>query len=425
MQMSALRVRKESIGSTVFKNEAKLSIEYIPEFLPYRNVIVSQLLKWFKRMVVHPGKSCLRVLLHGYSGNGRTAVALKFGQLIEQEAVSKLRLNLKYVYINCIENPTLSQVLSRIAEIIDLQVTQRGNSINEMIQLIRKVLQERNMFVIICLDDADSFFSENTSTLNYLMKEGKGALNEDWRFSFVFVTRPDLVWSLPDGSFFKRYGLKIKFQPYTQNQLRKILEKRAEEAFRRGCISEEIIQMIAGLYQRSADVREALDLLWKAGQVADGEGSPGVSRKHVRLAFENLKPKLSFGMYLDLDPIKKIILFAILRVFERAAQDGVIKQQIWDEYKEICSEYDIEPKKMGGTLIELWIIELMTGFIKSEKGSSAEGVNELEELVHLTLSVEKLRRIVRFHLENERDWEKMESYFLPREVVSGNLGGSN
>ncbi|WP_243637857.1 Cdc6/Cdc18 family protein [Natrarchaeobius oligotrophus] len=78
---------------------------------------------------------------------------------------------------------------------------------------------------------------------------------------------------------------EILFSPYDANQLRNILEQRAALAFRDDVLEADVIPLITAFTgQRSGSARQALRRLYKAGDLARGEGASTVTEEHVRRA---------------------------------------------------------------------------------------------------------------------------------------------
>ena len=74
------------------------------------------------------------------------------------------------------------------------------------------------------------------------------------------------------------------FPDYDANQIRATLKHR-KDAFRDGVLSDDVIPLASAFAaQDEGDARKAIDLLRKAGEMADREGSEAVEERHVRFA---------------------------------------------------------------------------------------------------------------------------------------------
>lgn len=74
----------------------------------------------------------------------------------------------------------------------------------------------------------------------------------------------------------------LEFKPYRIDQLKQILEKRAELAFKPGKVQNEVIEEIAQIVSESGgDCRQALNHLLRAGRKAERRGDRKVLIRHL------------------------------------------------------------------------------------------------------------------------------------------------
>jgi Cdc6-like AAA superfamily ATPase len=64
---------------SVFKDESKLDINYVPQALPHREKEQRLLFEFFSFVLRCPDKMAQRVILTGDVGTGKTALAQNFG----------------------------------------------------------------------------------------------------------------------------------------------------------------------------------------------------------------------------------------------------------------------------------------------------------------------------------------------------------
>ncbi|MEM2367974.1 MAG: cell division control protein Cdc6, partial [Candidatus Bathyarchaeia archaeon] len=74
---------------SVFKDEAKLDINYVPSRLPHREAEMRLLAEFFSFALSAPGKMAQRVLIVGDVGTGKTALSQRFGADLTQQAKQK------------------------------------------------------------------------------------------------------------------------------------------------------------------------------------------------------------------------------------------------------------------------------------------------------------------------------------------------
>lgn len=85
---------------------------------------------------------------------------------------------------------------------------------------------------------------------------------------------------------------EIHFSPYDAHQLRSILSRRAEEAFREDALHDDVIPLCAAFAaQDKGSARQAIQYLYKAGELAANNGNDVVTEPHVQDAEEVLEQK--------------------------------------------------------------------------------------------------------------------------------------
>ncbi len=87
---------------SVFSDETKLDINYIPNRLPHRDKEHRLLMEFFSFLTKYPERMAQRVIVTGEVGTGKTALCQRFGADITTEA-NKRNIKLRYVHVNCRE----------------------------------------------------------------------------------------------------------------------------------------------------------------------------------------------------------------------------------------------------------------------------------------------------------------------------------
>ena len=408
--VAELMMNREKRRVTVFKDETKLFAGYTPKSWPHRDEVIQELCSFFKTTLERPGTRCMKVLITGGAGSGKTCVVKAFGTLMEELVERDSHFNLEYIHINCDENTTLLKVLHLILQEIRPHLSQRGESSNKLIQRIRKELRKGNKYIIVCLDDADSLFTKNAPILEALIRPEEWTLNANLRLSLVLTAKTGKVRAkLSKGVFLYNICEVIYLPRYRPSQLENILRVRAEEAYREGVVLDDTIRLISQLCRSSGNAREAINILRRAGNFADKELSPKVTPHHARQANESLKSLTKLSKQIELDQDQKLIFLAISQLIERKSQFNATKKGVWKEYQKICDEYGIKSKGLGRVLLEMWILEKITGLLAVEKTDIKAG--EAEESIILSLPLEEFRAIVMHHLKDFPKWDVMKHRF--------------
>jgi len=340
----------------IFKNEKALRPEYMPEHLPYRENHLRKLRLYFSQFIEEPGSICPKVMMIGKTGTGKTVTARKFGMEIDEKYSSK---NLKYVHVYCYSKRTLFSVLKDIAQQLGVALPKRGFSVSDMMQLLLDTLEERNLYVIVTLDDVFHLtdVSEEEQLSDFIkFSEEMYHKTGKYRIGMILISQDTGFLDRLDRSARSLLGnVKIEFEPYTKDQIYVILEQRAREALRDDAYDDDILQMIAdvagvdeerGAEGHRGDARFALDVLWQAAKLAELDGASRITPEHVREALKHSVPGIPVEYLEGLSLHKKLFLLAIVRALKAKKNQAYVPFGIVEEtYNMICEQYGERPRK--------------------------------------------------------------------------------
>ena len=98
------------------------------------------------------------------------------------------------------------------------------------------------------------------------------------------------------------------FNPYTVEQLQKILADRVKLAFSDDAISGGAINLCAAMAgKENGDARKAIDLLRVAAEIAERERLTNVEEKHIRLAQEKIEKDTNYEVLKNSTTHTKIV----------------------------------------------------------------------------------------------------------------------
>jgi len=397
----------ESILSrpSVFKSKEKLYPDYIPSYLPHREEQLKSLASYFRSVLLEPGSLAQRVLLVGRVGTGKTATAHRFSRDFKMLARQR-GLNFEYVHINCHRSRTLFFVAQEMARQLRIPLPPRGLSAQEMYHIILKYLENRNIYMILTLDEFDYFIEvAGNEAVYFLVRTYDEYPYLTKRVNFIFITRSLTSLNRLDSAT-ENYLVRnvIHFKPYTSRELYDILKYRSEEAFHVGTVSDEVLHYIADLVGvdrgGSGNARLALEILILAGSEADREGASEISIEHVRRAFTHTNPNLSIminDVIRHLQPHQLLLLLAIIRLLRRTPNPYVRIGDVEEEYKSLCEEYGETPRRH--TQIYEYINDLRRRGIIDTK-ISGKGYRGKSTLIGISIgSLEALEAYVRELIE--------------------------
>ena len=208
------------------------------------------------------------LLIHGPAGVGKTTcVKHVLNQLEDQTRV-------KTVYINCWQYNTRSSLLTELLIQLGYPAPRKGKPVDELLAKIREWIN-KNRGVAVALDEFDQLDEHNEviydlETMNTDSENQVGLL-------MVSNQQPETV-ELDPRSRSRLNCQTLQFKPYTAEKITQIPQDRVDQSFRPGTVPSDTTQKIAEIVaDNSGDLRNALQLLLRAGRKADREGQKEVS----------------------------------------------------------------------------------------------------------------------------------------------------
>ncbi len=332
--------------NSVFKDESKLDINYIPAKLPHREKEQRLLLEFFSFLLHCPERMAQRVILTGDVGTGKTALAQNFGANLTSET-NKRGLKFRYVHVNCREyRGSLQPILHRAVTSFRPNYPGRGYGPEEILATLLQVLDEENAFMVLTLDEFDSLIEKEGSDAVYKltrlqeMRQGKPQ-----RLSFIFIMRDiKAVERLDESALSTLQRSIIHLERYGKAQLIDILNDRVAIAFETGALPEDVVDLIAELaFSETGNARFGIELLWRAGKYADAEEAGCVEPEFVRQAVSSIVPSLRRSELGSLGLHEKLFLLAVARYFRENEEAYVSLSEAEKAYAVVCEEYDENP----------------------------------------------------------------------------------
>ena len=338
-------IRHELRRPTVFIDESKLSIDYVPTNLPHREEHLRKLTQLFRGVVEAPGRFAQKVLITGDIGTGKTSVTKLFGQLFT-EVANGHGVNLVYVHINARREKTEHMILNRILSALQAGIPSRGLATEELLSIILGIIDTKNLYLLITLDELGVFLKRRGSELLYLLSRSvDDRLNAQQRISLIGISRDPLFGGSIDPSTWSTFQKNtLVFSRYNSTQLRDILASRVKEAFLDDAVPSSTIDLIAEIAGEIGDARYALELLYNAGKAADEKSVLRVCPEFVRSAKAFIAPEIRRDVLLDLSLHQKLILLGVCRLFKVSEAAYVTTGALEERYALVCEEYEQLPR---------------------------------------------------------------------------------
>lgn len=331
---------------SVFKDETKLDITYIPNRLLHRDRELRLLMEFFSFILQFPGKMAQRVIIFGDVGTGKTVLSQRFGVDITHEA-NKLGINLRYVHVNCREyRGSLFLILYHIVSVFHPTFPRRGYSAEELLRILLQILDEENAYVILALDEFESLVERESSEAVYkLTRLQEIRQDKPQRLSLICILRDLKAIEQLDSS--TRSTLQsniISLVKYSKQQLIDILNDRVSLAFKSLTVPEDTISLTAEIaFSEGGNARFGIELLWRAGKYADAEDLDVVTPEFVRKAVSSIIPTMRKSDLASLSFHEKLFLLGIARIFKEGQKAHISLTDAEQAYAVVCEEFNIKP----------------------------------------------------------------------------------
>ena len=335
-------IEDELSSSSVINKLEPLDFDFVPDELVHRDEQQRLLAQMFKPLLSGISQNAV---IKGPVGTGKTVIAKKFCNSIKTVARKK-GLIIEYVHINCRKRSTDAMALLGILNYFDSRFPDRGFSVQEMLEVLRKQLKKREAQLLVVLDEVDALVKKKNSDLIYnLTRFSDESFKDKIPISLLLISQKDVFSMLDSSSIstFKRSNALL-LDKYTRNELLSIVRQRVDLAFHKNVVNDDSVELIADIASEWGDARFAIELLWKAGIAADHQHIEMVNPEHVRAAKAETFSVVTETKLKNLDRHQLMALYSIAK---RLKKDGTAYVSTGDAektYAITCEEYNEKPR---------------------------------------------------------------------------------
>ena len=395
-------LEKELRKPTLIKNPRVLDLKYIPKKLLHREEEQKMLIQYFKPVIEKPGDYSQKVSIIGAIGSGKTAIALKFGEMVKVYSTQK-NLNLEYVHVNCRRARSAFLTLLEIVRKFNPHIPVRGFSSEEILNMLTEILNRKRLYLIVTLDEIDFVIRKDGPDLLYdLTRLTDDEIDMKERVSIITIVRDIAFRTMLDESTLSTLRQNTIFlEPYSEDQLRDIIADRVKEAFYEDVVSKDAADLIADIASKNGDARYAIELLERAGMHADHRQSLKVLPEHVRHANASIHPVIRQEVVKDLTTQQKLILLAISIKLKTTQKAYTTMGEVEESYKRLCEEFTFPVRSHT----QLWeYIQYLQNCDVITTKISSKGQRGQTTLIGLPdVSAEKIENAIREQLEKQAD----------------------
>ncbi len=222
---------------------------------------------------------------------------------------------------------------------------------------------------VIMLDEVDKLVEKSGDDTLYNLSRMNSELDNS-RISIIGISNDLKFTDFLDPRVKSSLGEEeIVFPPYDANQLRDILQYRADVAFKNSALTDDVIPLCAAFAaQEHGDARRALDLLRTAGELAERSQTNTVEEDHVRQAQDKIELDRVIEVVRTLPTQSKIVLYSII-LLEKNGVRSINTGEVFNIYKRLCEELDTDvltQRRVTDLISELDMLGIVNAIVVSK-----------------------------------------------------------
>ena len=364
---------------SIFRDLSVLSPHYVPRELPFREHHINEIMT-----VISPALKSQKprnLIIYGKTGTGKTCTVKHVME--DFVRVGENRKACMY-YVNCRIYNSRYRIMQKVLKEFVPELEKAGFGLPFLYEKLIETASAGKQIVIVLdeidmIKDLDELVYTLTRSNDELQKGGVSIVGISNKLSFKDSLDPRSRSSL--------YETETIFQPYTAEQLRKILEQRVEKGFEKNVIASSAINLAAAITsQETGDARYALKLLNKAGEVAESEKRDKVTDEDVEAARNKVEIDLTLETITTLPEMHRVVLYAIASLSSAGSKysrlDGVengmlFSGEVYEEYERVCRKIRKKPRSSRWYKEYLNDIEMLGLITTTPSGKGVRGQTTL------------------------------------------------
>jgi cell division control protein 6 len=355
---------------TIFADEDMLRDDYQPETITARD----EELRAYETALqpVVNGAQPRNLFLYGKAGVGKTAVTRYLLRHLKRDTAAYDDVSLSVFWLNCTNLSSSYQVAVQLVNLLrssDQQISTTGPPQQRVFDLLYEELESVGGTVLFVLDEIDHIGSDDDILYELPRARSNGYLD---------TVKPGVIGISNDFGFREELSPKVKdtlceeeihFPPYGAPELEAILNDRATGALYSDAVASGVLSLCAAIAaQDTGSARQALDLLYKAGERARAVDASHITESHVRNAEAELeRGQVEHGMR-ELTKHGHLSLVATLSL-ALAEETPARVREIYPRYRTIAERSDVDPlvrRRMHDHLADLAMVGILERTARNE-----------------------------------------------------------
>lgn len=324
------------------------------------------------------------MFLYGPSGTGKSLISNAVGEEIAQMCDAK-GIDFALVRLQCQEINThgraVYELVANVADIVGIEpgVPENGVSTKKQRDRLVEIVDNHFDIVLFIIDEIDKLQSPHSkepafSKLIYQLSRIGPQGDTDAKVSIAALSNDPRFLEKLDGRAESSYDpVDVFFPDYNAHQLRNILENR-RDAFKEGVLDESALQLASAVgAEGHGDARKAINLLRKAGKIADRDPDlDKVTELHVREAQDDVEVDRVQKFINGLSTQKKISLYAFAAVAHFTDTNPVPSTVGYNIYTWLTEKIDANQR--NSETVNLYLKEIASyGLIDSFRKGLGQG----------------------------------------------------
>lgn len=353
------------------------------------------------------------VSVYGRSGSGKSTLVKFICETFQYE--------ISYIFVNLRNAKTVFGSVNLILGELGVENLKSAQGINAALgtieQAIEKLADGKKIFVMV-LDEFDILLMDKRSKPSdfvyrlFLLVENLKKKN--LLTSIITISNNVLADYDLDDKVRSRIGsTEIFFEPYSTDDIFKILSKRVSDSLVEGTIDDTVLRYCAEQSSLGhGDARRAIDLLRVSAELVALDGETKILQTHVDAALDKLQKDRVVTTLATASYHQRVVCFAMARLAYLLDQDWHSTARIYSQYKQFIPS---KIKPLGYRRISELLIDLEnTGIVKYHTASRGKygrdtrfKIMDLPETVGETCFSDAWKKVVLKKKERMQELEEM------------------